>query len=247
MRARHRVPSVPSPPRSSPPTSRNTGKPHHPCQTAHSNPHPADDHRRSGPRNRWRHDEHGPEDARAVACGPRRRPPRSDPRARRAGEQPQGRQHRDPEASADGVHRRLRLGQELAGVPYDRRGVAAADQRDLQRVRAGLHADAGTARGRRPRRADHGDHRRPAADGGRPPFHGRYRHRCQRHAAHPLQPARKAAHRPAQRLCLQRPVGPGKRCDHRRARRQEDGESDLLPHRWHVCGARAGARSPTSI
>ena len=31
-----------------------------------------------------------------------------------------------PEAPADGVHRRLRLGQELAGVRHDRRRVAAA-------------------------------------------------------------------------------------------------------------------------
>ena len=108
----------------------------------------------------------------------------------RAREQPQGRQRRDPEAPADGVHRRLRLGQELAGVRHDRRGVAAADQRDLQRLRAGLHADAGAARGRRARRADDRDHRRPGADGRRPPLHGRHRHRRQRDAAHPLQPAR---------------------------------------------------------
>ena len=118
------------------------------------------------------------------------RQPRPDPRARRAREQPQGRQRRDPEAPADGVHRRLRLGQELAGVRHDRRGVAAADQRDLQRLRAGLHADAGAARGRRARRADDRDHRRPGADGRRRPLHGRHRHRRQRDAAHPLQPAR---------------------------------------------------------
>ena len=82
---------------------------------------------------------------------------------RRAGEQPQGRQRRDPEAAADRVHRRLRFGQELAGVRHDRRRVAAPDQRDLQRLRPGLHADAGAARGRRARRADDGDHRRPGA------------------------------------------------------------------------------------
>ena len=132
------------------------------------------------------------------------RQPRRDPRARRAREQPQGRQRRDPEAPADGVHRRLRLGQELAGVRHDRRGVAAADQRDLQRLRAGLHADAGAARGRRPRGADDRDHRRPGADGRRRPLHGRHRHRRQRDAAHPLQPAREAAHRLAQRVLLQR-------------------------------------------
>jgi len=69
---------------------------------------------------------------------------------------------------------------------------------------------------------DDRDHRRPGADGRRPPLHGRHRHRRQRDAAHPLQPARHAADRPAQRVRLQRPLGPGERCDHRRARCQED-------------------------
>ena len=175
------------------------------------------------------------------------RQPRPDPRARRAREQPQGRQRRDPEAPADGVHRRLRLGQELAGVRHDRRGVAAADQRDLQRLRAGLHADAGAARGRRARRADDRDHRRPAADGRRRPLHGRHRHRRQRDAAHPLQPARAAAHRLAQRVLLQRRLGPGERCDHGRARRRQDRESRPSPAPAACArAARAGARSPTS-
>jgi excinuclease UvrABC ATPase subunit len=40
---------------------------------------------------------------------------------------------------------RLGLGQELARLRDDRRGVAAADQRDLQRLRSGLHADARAA------------------------------------------------------------------------------------------------------
>ena len=40
------------------------------------------------------------------------------------------------------------IGQELARVRHHRRRVAAADQRDLQLVRAGLHADAGAARRR---------------------------------------------------------------------------------------------------
>ena len=166
--------------------------------------------------------------------------PRSDPRAGRAREQPQGRQRRDPEAPADGVHRRLRLGQELAGVRHDRRGVAAADQRDLQRLRAGLHADAGAARRRRARRADDGDHRRPGADGRQRPLHRRHRHRRQRDAAHPLQPARQAAHRLAQRVLVQRPLGEGQRCDHRRARRRqdEDREGDLQPSRRHVSALR---------
>src|SRR5215207_8603910 len=48
--------------------------------------------------------------------------------------------------------------------------IAAADQRDLQRLRAGLHANAGAARDRRTRRADDRDHRRPGADGRQPPL-----------------------------------------------------------------------------
>ena len=200
--------------------------------------------------------DHGPATPRTVDGVTKRRPratarqspasarrggqPRSDPRAGRAREQPQGRQRRDPEAPADGVHRRLRLGQELAGVRHDRRGVAAADQRDLQRLRAGLHADAGAARGRRARRADDGDHRRPGADGRQRPLHRRHRHRRQRDAAHPLQPAREAAHRLAQRVLVQRPLGEGQRCDHRRARRRqdEDREGDLQPSRRHVSALR---------
>ena len=148
--------------------------------------------RRRLPTSRRRHDEHRherPEHADAGRAA-RRRQPRPDPRAGRAREQPQGRQRRDPEAPADGVHRRLRLGQELAGVRHDRRGVAADDQRDLQRVRAGLHADAGAARGRPARGPDDGDHRRPGADGRQPALHRRHRHRRQRDAAHPVQPAR---------------------------------------------------------
>ena len=120
--------------------------------------------------------------------------PRPDPRRRCAGEQPQGRQHRDPEATSHGVHGCLGFGQELAGVRHDRRGVPAADQRDLQRLRAGLHADARPARGRRARGADDGDHRRPgggwASDAA---LHRRDGHGRQRDAADPVQPAR--AHR----------------------------------------------------
>ena len=175
--------------------------------------------RRGRPPKRWRHDEHGQEDEYAVACAARCRQPRVDPRARRPREQPQGHQRRDPQAPADGVHRRLRLGQELAGVRHDRRGVAAADQRDLQRLRAGLHADAGAARGRRARRADDRDHRRPGADGRRRSLHGRHRHRRGRDAAHPLQPARQAAHRLAPGVLLQRRLDLGRRRGHVRARR----------------------------
>ena len=188
--------------------------------------------------------------AQAGAPAPgRRRQPRPDPRARRAREQPQGRQRRDPEAPADGVHRRLRLGQELAGVRHDRRGVAAADQRDLQRLRAGLHADAGPARRRRARRADDGDHRRPGADGRQRPLHGRHRHRRQRDAAHPLQPARAAAHRLAPGVLVQRRLDHGRGGGHRRARRQDhhQGAAQLQPSPAACArAARAGARSPTS-
>jgi energy-coupling factor transporter ATP-binding protein EcfA2 len=63
---------------------------------------------------------------------------------------------------------------------HHRRGVAAADQRDLQRVRAGLHADAVAPGGRPAGGPDDGDHRRPGADGRQPALHRRHRHR--RHA-----------------------------------------------------------------
>ena len=154
-------------------------------------------------------------------------------------EQPQGHQRRDPEAPAHGVHRGLRLGQELAGLRHDRRRVAADDQRDLQRLRAGLHADAGAARRRRPRRADDRDHRRPGADGRRPPLHGRHRHRRQRDAAHPVQPAREAAHRLAAGVLLQRRLDLGRRRGHHRARRPHDeGEAKLQHPRRHVLALR---------
>ena len=190
---------------------------------------------KAAPPHRWRHDEHGHEDGGADARAGGCRQPRPDPRARRAREQPQGRQRRDPEAPADGVHRRVRLGQELAGVRHDRRGVTAADQRDVQRVRAGLHADAGAARGRRARRADDRDHRRPAADGGRPALHGRHRHRRQRDAAHPVQPARAAAHRLAPGVLLQRRLHQRSGRGHVRARRQDrEGTAQLQHYRRHV-------------
>jgi energy-coupling factor transporter ATP-binding protein EcfA2 len=51
---------------------------------------------------------------------------------------------------------------------------------------------------------DDGDHRRPAADGGRRPVHGRHRHRRQRDAAHPLQPPGAAAHRLVAGVLVQR-------------------------------------------
>jgi hypothetical protein len=79
-----------------------------------------------------------------------------------------------PEAPADGVHRSLGLGQELARVRHDRGRVAADDQRDLQLVRAGVHAVDGAARCRRARRADHRDPRRPRADGSQHPLDRRH-------------------------------------------------------------------------
>ena len=112
------------------------------------------------------------------------------------------------------------LGQELAGVRHDRRGVAADDQRDLQRLRAGLHADPGPTRGRPARGPDDGDHRRPGADGREPALHRRHRHRRQRHAPDPVQPARQAVRRAADGVLVQRPDPQGERGDeHREGRR----------------------------
>ncbi|CAA9349910.1 MAG: Excinuclease ABC subunit A paralog of unknown function, partial [uncultured Nocardioidaceae bacterium] len=157
--------------------------------------------------------DHGQVDARPAGC----RHPRPHPRAGRTGEQPQGHQRRAPEAPVDGLHRRLRVGQELAGLRHDRRGVAADDQRDLQRLPAGLHAHP-RAPGRRPARgADDRDHRRPGADGCEPALDRGHRHRRQRHAADPVQPRRSAPHRPADGVRLQRP-------DPHRQRRDEDRE-----------------------
>ena len=193
-------------------------------------------------------DEHRPPQPESRHAA-RRRQPRPDPRARRAGEQPQGRQRRDPEAPADGVHRRLRLGQELAGVRHDRRRVAAADQRDLQRVRAGLHADAGAARRRRARRADHRDHRRPGADGRRPALHGRHRHRRQRDAAHPVQPARASRTSARRRRSPSTSPRSAARAPSRssKAGQKVEGASQLQPSPAACArAARAAARSTTS-
>ncbi len=206
--------------------------------------------RKQVPLNCWRirHDEHSRENGNAVACAAPCRPTRFDPRAWRPREQPQGHQHRDPEAPADGVHRRLRLGQELAGVQHDRRGVAAADQRDLQRLRAGLHADAGPARGRRARRADDRDHRRPGADGRRCPLHGRHRHRRQRDAADAVQPARGAADRAADCLLVQCPGAESERSAERRQGQGRARSWCATPSTTAACvrAAKAGARSPIS-
>ena len=81
----------------------------------------------------------------------------------------------------------------------------------------------------------HGDHRRPGADGLQPPLDRRHRHRRQRHAAHPLQPARQAAHRLAPGVLLQHRDDQRGRCGHVREGRQED-EGEALVHadRRHV-------------
>ena len=196
-----------------------------------------------------RHDEQGPELRTARRTERTRRQPRPDPRAGRAGEQPQGRQRRDPEAPADGVHRRLRLGQELAGVRHHRRRVAADDQRDLQRVRAGLHAEPGPPGGRPARGPDDGDHRRPGADGRQPPLHGRHRHRRQRDAADPVQPARRAVRRAADGLLLQRPHAQGERRHvHGQGRPGREERRAGTPSTSAACAraARAWATSATS-
>ena len=155
---------------------------------------------------------------------------------------------RAAEAQAHGVHRRLGLGQELAGVRHDRRGVATADQRDLQRVRAGLHAQPGATRRRRPRGADDRDHRRPAADGCRSPLDGRHRHRHRGDAAHPVQPARQAAYRLAAGVLVQRRVDQRSRRGDHRARRAGPSRSAASSASPEACArdARAAARSTTS-
>ena len=157
-----------------------------------------------------------------------RRHPRPDPRPGRPGQQPEGRQRRDPQAAADGVHRRLGIGQVVAGVRHHRGRVAAADQRDLQRVPAELHADDGPARGRRPRRADDRDHRRPGADGRQRALDGRHGDRRQRDAARAVEPPRQAAHRAVDGLLVQRPDAQSERGDDRR---QGQGRADRRPRR----------------
>ena len=77
--------------------------------------------------------------------------------------------------------------------------------------------------------------RRPAADGRRPPLHGRHRHRRQRDAAHPVQPAREAAHRLAPGVLLQRRLDQRGGCGQVRARRENrEGAAQLQHHRRHV-------------
>ena len=87
---------------------------------------------------------------------------------------------------------------------------------------------------------DHGDHRRPGADGRQPALHRRHRHRRERDAAHPVQQARQAAHRPAHCVLVQRPHAQGqRRHEHREGRpgREERGAQGRLPRR-HVSPVR---------
>ncbi|CAA9305888.1 MAG: Excinuclease ABC subunit A paralog of unknown function, partial [uncultured Frankineae bacterium] len=179
--------------------------------------------------------EHRHDGRRTGGPPPPGRPARPDPGAGRSREQPQGRQHRAAEAPADGLHRHLRIGQELAGLRHDRRRVAADDQRDLQRLRPGLHADARAPGRRRARGAHHRDHRRPGADGCQRPLHRRHGHRHRSPAADPVQPARAAAHRLGAGVLLQRRLHQRRGCGHRGARRADrEGAAQLQHHRRHV-------------
>ena len=126
------------------------------------------------------------EESRGLSAGPRLGRHRGPGRPR---EQPPQRQPRHPEAAPHGVHGRLGLGQELARLPDDRRRVPAADQRDLQRVRPGVHGDAGAPGRRLAGGPDDRDHRRPGADGRERPLDRRDRDRRQRAAADGVQPA----------------------------------------------------------
>ena len=117
------------------------------------------------PRPRGQHDPHPgaalsmpKKEATRVARAARCRQPRSDPRAGR----PRGNNLKDvssraPEAPAHGVHRRLRVRQELAGVRHHAAQWQRLISETLQHLRTGLHADAGTARRRRPRQPHHRD------------------------------------------------------------------------------------------
>ena len=84
--------------------------------------------------------------------------------------------------------------------------------------------------------------------GVQPPLDRRHRHRRQRDAAHPLQPAREAAHRPAQRVLLQRRLGHGERRRSRSSAAARRGPRRRPSAAPAACAraARAWARSPTS-
>ena len=71
--------------------------------------------------------------------------------------------------------------------------------------------------------------------GAEPPLHRRHRHRRQRDAAHPVQPAGQAAHRVASGVLVQRRLDQRGGRGHDRARREDrQGASQLHHHRRHV-------------
>ena len=110
--------------------------------------------------------------------------------------QPEGRRRRRPAGRPGGVHRRVRVGQVVAGVRHPLRRGPAAVPGVRRPVRPPAVPPARRAGGRRDRRAAPG--RRPPAAAGRPdhPVVGRQRH-------HPVEPAADAL-LPGRRL----PAGP---------------------------------------
>ena len=96
--------------------------------------------------------------------------------------------------------------------------------------------------------ADHGDHRRPGADGRQPALDRRHRDGRQRDAADPVQPDRQAPHRAADRVRLQRPDPDGERDDEDRQGPGHDARSSARRSTRAACArsARAWARSTTS-
>ena len=84
--------------------------------------------------------------------------------------------------------------------------------------------------------------------GVRPPLDGRHRHRRRRDAAHPLQPARAAAHRLARRVLLQRRLRPRRAAGSRSSAATRPSPRARASAASAACAraARAAARSATS-
>ena len=116
---------------------------------------------------------------------------RFDRNPRRAREQSQGRLARYPEAQDHRVHRRVGLGQVVAGVRHHRCREPAADQRDLSRLRPAVHAALRPARCGFARQHLGGHRRRPAAAGRQFALDRRDRHRHGADAARPLRARRR--------------------------------------------------------
>lgn len=98
--------------------------------------------------------------------------------------------------------------------------VAAESQRLINETYSAFvqaHADPGPARGRSARRAHHRDHRRSGTPGIQSALDGRDGHGRQRDAANPVQSHRRSAHRPTERVLVQRAVGERERRHHRAA------------------------------